>query len=169
MEYLPGVSAVTWVASVSHVVRYAVSFSIQKVCALVALFLVGVFGLPGAASAQGWGEQTPLQFKYLNQGVANELYRNQLGASAAASASSSGSGSLSNGGNGQSSNQLNNAVQISESNTYNVTITGNNNYLNVSGATVNAQQTSTGTSQANSNSKSGSPPAVNAGSTLNVN
>ena len=143
--------------------------SVHRVSAFLALFVVGLVGLPGAASAQGWGEQAPLQFKFLNQSMASEIARNQLGLSAAAAAASSSSGGLGGSGLGQVSSQLNNAVQINESNTYNVTITGNGNYLNVSGSTVNAQQTSTGTSQASSNSQSGSPPAVNAGSTLNLN
>ena len=63
---------------------------------------------------------------------------------------------------GQSSSQLNNAVQVNSNNTYNVTVSGSSNYLNFGGATVNAQQTSTGTKQASSNStsatKNGSSP-----------
>lgn len=129
--------------------------SMHRISALLALVIVAVVGSAGAALAQGWGEQAPLQFKYSNQGISNEVYRNQLGMSAAAAAASSSSGgSLSGGGLGQASSQLNNAVQLNEANTYNVTITGNGNYLNVSGSSVNAQQTSTGTSQTSSNSKS---------------
>jgi len=119
---------------------------------------MAIVGSAGSASAQGWGEQAPLQFRYSNQGISNEVYRNQLGTTAAAAAASSsslgGSGGL---GFGQSSNQLNNAVQLNEANTYNVTISGSGNYLNVSGSTVNAQQTSTGTSQSSSN-RSGTSP-----------
>ena len=121
----------------------------------MALLLVGIVGSAGAASAQAWGEQAPLQFRYSNQGISNEVYRNQLGTTAAAAAaSSSSSGSLGGSGLGQSSSQLNNAVQIVDSNTYNVTISGNGNYLNITGSNVNAQQTSTGTSQTSTNSKS---------------
>ena len=120
----------------------------------MALLLVGIVGSAGAASAQAWGEQAPLQFRYSNQGISNEVYRNQLGASAAAAAASSSSLGGGGSGLGQSSSQLNNAVQIVDSNTYNVTISGNGNYLNITGSNVNAQQTSTGTSQTSTNSKS---------------
>jgi hypothetical protein len=131
-----------------------VVLSVHRVSAFFALLLLCMVGSPGAALAQGWGEQVPLQFRYSNQGISNEVYRNQLGTTAAAAASSSSSGGLSGGGGGfgQSSNQLNNAIQLSGNNTYNVTVTGSNNYLNVSGSSVNAQQTSTGTTQSSSNS-----------------
>jgi len=135
-----------------------------RVGAFLALVFVGFLASEGSAQAQGWGEQAPLQFRYSNQGITNELYRNQLGLAAAAAATSSSS--LSSGGSGsngtnQLSSQLNNAVQVTESNTYNVTISGSGNYLNVTGATVNAQQSSTGTSQTSTNkdssAKSSSP------------
>ncbi|MGH6725360.1 MAG: hypothetical protein ACREB8_02295 [Pseudolabrys sp.] len=119
-----------------------------------------IVGLSGAALAQGWGEQAPLQFRYSNQGISNEVYRNQLGMTAAAAAASSSSGLSGGGGLGQSSSQLNNAIELNGNNTYNVTVTGDNNYLNVSGSSVNAQQTSTGTTQSSSNSTSGSPTVV---------
>jgi hypothetical protein len=131
----------------------------HKVCAFSALLFVGLVGSAGSVSAQGWGEQAPLQFKYSNQGISNEVYRNQLGTTAAAAAASSSSGGGSGGslGSGQLSSQLNNAVQLDSHNTYNVTITGNGNYLNVTGSNVNAQQTSTGTSQSSTNSSGTSP------------
>jgi Flp pilus assembly protein TadG len=127
--------------------------------AFFALLVAFVVGSAIPALAQGWGEQAPLQFKYINQGVTNEVYRNQLGTTAAAASSSSSLGSGSGSGLGQASSQLNNAVQLNENNTYNVTITGDGNYLNVTGSTVNAQQTSTGTKQTTTNSlgTSGSP------------
>jgi hypothetical protein len=133
-----------------------VSLSVRSVSAVLALSLAGLIGSSGAALAQGWGEQAPLQFRYLSQGVTNEVYRNQLGTSAAAAAASSSSlsGGSGSSGLGQSSNQLNNAIQVDSHDTYNVTITGDGNYLNVTGSTVNAQQTSTGTSQTSTNSKS---------------
>lgn len=135
--------------------------SMHKVIGLAALLLVGITGLPGAALAQGWGEQVPLQFKYISQGFASEVARNQLGQTAAAAAASSSLGSGSGGGLGQANNQLNNAIQLNSHNTYNVTITGNNNYLNVSGSSVNAQQNSTGTSQTGTNKTTGSSPNLN--------
>jgi hypothetical protein len=132
-----------------------VSLSIRSVSAVLALSLAGFVASPGVALAQGWGEQAPLQFRYLSQGVTNEVYRNQLGTSAAAAAASSSSLSGGSGGGiGQASNQLNNAIQLDSHDTYNVTITGDGNYLNVTGSTVNAQQTSTGTTQTTTNSKS---------------
>ena len=137
--------------------------STHRVIGFAALLLVGIVGTPGAALAQAWGEQVPLQFRYINQGMASEIARNQLGETAAAAAASSSSSSLgsgsggsggSSGGLGQVSSQLNNAIQLDSHNTYNVTITGNNNYLNVTGSSVNAQQTSTGTTQTGTNKAS---------------
>jgi hypothetical protein len=99
--------------------------------------------------AQGWGEQAPVQFKYSNQAMTSEVYRMQLGASAAAAAAAaSASGGF--GGGLQSSSNLNNAVQINNNATYNVTVSGDSNYLNF-GDTINAQQSSTGTQQSSSN------------------
>jgi hypothetical protein len=114
--------------------------------------------LSAPARAQGYGEQAPLQFKYANQGLTNEVYRLQLGAAAAAAAaSSSSSGGL--GGNGQQSNNLNNAIQVYNNQTYNVTMSGSNDVLNVSGDTINAQQSSSGTKQTNTNTKDSNIPA----------
>lgn len=106
-------------------------------------------GFAAPALAQAWGEQAPVQFKFMNQGLTTEVYRNQLGAAAAAAAGGVGGGAL---GSGQSSNQLNNAVQIINNNNYNVSVSGEDNVLNFQGDTVNAQQSSTGTTQTNSNS-----------------
>ena len=39
-----------------------------------------------SARAQGFGEQAPLQFKYVNQGMQTEIYRQQFKASAASAA-----------------------------------------------------------------------------------
>ena len=109
-----------------------------------------------SAFAQGWGEQAPIQFKYSNQGVTNEIYRLQFGASVAASASSSSGGGGTGLGNAQSSSNLNNAVQINNSANYTVTISGTGNYLNF-GDTINAQQSSTGTQQTSANSSLNQP------------
>ena len=136
--------------------------SMHRVGGFLALLVLGIVGSPGTSLAQGWGEQAPLQFKYINQGLASEVARNQLGQSAAAAAASSSSlGSGSGGGLGQANNQLNNAIQLDSHNTYNVTITGDNNYLNLSGSTVNAQQTSTGTSQTGTNKATDSSQFLN--------
>ena len=146
-----------------------VIMSMHRVGGLAALLFVGIVGSPGAALAQAWGEQVPLQFRYINQGMAAEIARNQLGETAAAAAASSssslGSGGIGSGGGGgglgQASSQLSNVVQLDSHNTYNVTITGNNNYLNVTGSTVNAQQTSTGTTQTGINKASPTSPFLN--------
>lgn len=103
--------------------------------------------------AQGWGEQAPVQFKYSNQGMTSEVYRLQLGASAAAAAATSSASGGGFGGSLQSSSNLNNAVQINNNATYNVSVSGNSNYLNF-GDTINAQQSSTGTQQSSSNTSS---------------
>lgn len=119
----------------------------------------------GAAMAQGFGEQAPLQFKYANQGFTNAVYALQLGAAAAqaaaaGSASSGGSGSA--GAAGQASSQLSNVIQVYNNQTYNVT--GSNNYLNIEGTAVNGTQSSSGSSQSSSNARANeisvtNPPA----------
>jgi hypothetical protein len=138
-------------------------FSMRRKSACLAISLCGIAGSVGAAAAQAWGEQAPVQFKYANQGLTNEVYRNQLGGAAAAASASASGGGLGS-GTGQSSNQLDNAVQINNANTYNITVSGSSNYLNVSGDTVNAQQTSTGTSQTSSNSTAAATPPKNGSS-----
>ncbi len=102
------------------------------------------------AQAQAFGEQAPVQFKFNNTAETSEIYRQQLGASAAAAASS-GLGGYGYGLSGQSSSQTTNGVTVT--NTYNVTMSGSNDTLNVQGATVNANQTSTGTTQTSANTQ----------------
>ena len=101
------------------------------------------------AFAQNWGEQAGVQFRYSNQGFAHEVARNQLGISAAAAAAAAGGGG---GGLGtlQSNQQLNNAVQVTNNATYNVTVTGDGNYLTFD-TNVNADQDSTDTNLSGSN------------------
>jgi hypothetical protein len=126
--------------------------------------IAGFLMMAHGACAQGWGEQAPMQFKYSNQGMSNEVYRLQLGASAvaAAAAASAAGGGGAGGGLGQGSSNLNNAVQINNNATYNVTVSGDSNYLNF-GDTINAQQTSSGTTQSSSNqsTSSGSSSILN--------
>ncbi len=98
-----------------------------------------------AATANGWGEQAAPSFRYSNQGMTNEIYRVQLGASAVASAAAAAAASRGSAGGGlstaQTSDQLNNVVQINNNATYNVQVSGNDNYLNFD-TKVDAQQTS---------------------------
>jgi hypothetical protein len=134
------------------------TFMLTTRLATVVLLGAAASALASAPSrAQGYGEQAPLQFKYANQGLTNEVYRLQLGAAAAAAAASSSSGGL--GGNGQQSSNLNNAIQVYNNQTYNVTMSGSNDVLNVSGDTINAQQSSSGTKQTNTNTKDSNIPA----------
>ncbi len=79
-----------------------------------------LLAVSSAAHAQsGWAEQRPVQFRYSDQGMTNEVYRNQLGISGAAAAASvaisSGNGGASGGGAAlrcQSSGQLQNVIQV---------------------------------------------------------
>jgi hypothetical protein len=109
--------------------------------------------LSSSVLAQGWGEQAPVQFKFSNQSMTSEVYRLQLGASSAAAAAAAAAGGGGFGGGLQSSSNLNNAVQINNNATYNVTVSGDSNYLNF-GDTINAQQSSTGTQQSSANTSS---------------
>jgi hypothetical protein len=103
--------------------------------------------LAGApAYAQGFGEQRALQFRFSNNGLTNEVYRRQLGASAVSSSSSSTSGGSEP---GQAGSGVNNAVQTTRY--LNITVDGQNNVLNVVGETINAEQKSTGTQQSSTN------------------
>jgi hypothetical protein len=122
-------------------------------CQLCIISAVLMAGISTCAFAQGWGEQAPVQFKYSNQGMTSEVYRMQLGATAAAAAAAASASGGGFGGGLQSSSNLNNAVQINNNATYNVTVSGDSNYLNF-GDTVNAQQSSTGTQQSSSNTSS---------------
>jgi hypothetical protein len=125
------------------------SFRNFQLCIISAVFMSA---LSSSVLAQGWGEQAPVQFKFSNQSMTSEVYRLQLGASsAAAAAAAAGGGGF--GGSLQSSSNLNNAVQINNNATYNVTVSGDSNYLNF-GDTINAQQTSSGTQQSSSNTSS---------------
>ena len=103
---------------------------------------------PFTAFAQGFGEQRPLQFRNANNGLTLEVYRRQLGASAAASAAASATAS-GVGASGQSGSAVNNAVQTTRY--LNVSVTGENNILNVVGETINASQESSNTEQSSSN------------------
>ena len=99
---------------------------------------------PCGARAQGFG-------------TVNEVYRQQLGASAAAAAASAGvygAGGL----GAQSTNQLDNAVQINN----NYYVSGSGTILNVTGDQVNAQQQSTGTTQTSANQSSRGSASVGA-------
>lgn len=129
--------------------------SVRRVSAFLAISLIGFAGSAGAALAQAWGEQAPVQFKYANQGATDEVERVQLG-TAAITAGASTLGSGGSGGSGQSSGQTNNAVEVNSNNTYNVTVSGSSGtYLNFGdGATATATQTSTGTTQTSKNSSS---------------
>lgn len=102
------------------------------------------------ASAQGFGEQAAPSFRYSNQGLSNEVYRIQYGATALSSAASAsgGRGGL---GSGQTSDQLNNVVQITNNSNYSVSINGSTNSLSFDN-TVNADQKSAGTAMKSTNS-----------------
>ena len=105
-----------------------------------------------SARAQGYGEQAPLQFKYVNQGMQTEIYRQQFKASAASAAAQAlGGASSGSAGTGQAGTSMNDVVQLGT--TYlNVSNTGNGATLNINGASVGQQ--SSGTNQSNSNSHS---------------
>lgn len=116
------------------------------------LSVIPVFAPP--ATANGWGEQAAPSFRYSNQGITNEIYRVQLGASAVASAAAAAAASRGSAGGGlssaQTSDQLNNVVQINNNATYNVQVSGNDNYLNFD-TKVDAQQSSQDSSFESSN------------------
>jgi hypothetical protein len=131
-----------------------------SVCGAAILFLLP--GATGVALAQGWGEQAPMQFKYSNQGLSNEVYRNQLGAAAAAASASASGGGL---GTAQGNNQLSNVVQVTNSNTYNVNVAGDGNVLNM-GDTVNAQQTSSDSNQTNANTNTSTKQSASGSSQI---
>ena len=119
----------------------------MKTALLILPFLCAGALLAGpCARAQGFGEQRPLQFKNANNGLTNEVYRRQLGAAAVATAVAGSSGG---GGSGQSGSAVNNAVQTSRY--LNITVSGENNVLNVVGETINADQQSNGTLQSSEN------------------
>jgi hypothetical protein len=111
--------------------------------------LAWLFGSPTAHS-QGYGEQSPPQFRYSNQGLTNEVYRQQFSAAAAASAKTSGSSGSGSSGPSQSAQELNNVVQINNNSTYNLSISGSSNLLSFDNK-VDAAQRSDGTSQSSSN------------------
>jgi len=111
-----------------------------------------VLAASGPASAQGFGEQGTLQFKYVNQGMQTEIYRQQFKASAnAAAAQALGGAGGSSGADGQGNTAMSDVVQLGT--TYlNVTNTGNGAVLNIDGVKVG--QSSSGTNQSNGNSRS---------------
>ena len=117
-------------------------------------FYVALAWLIGAPTAhsQGFGEQAAPQFRYSNQGLTNEVYRQQFSAAAAAAASAKNSGSSGSGSSGpsQSAQELNNVVQINNNSTYNLSISGSSNLLSFDNK-VDAAQRSDGTSQSSSN------------------
>ncbi len=130
---------------------------------LPAFAIVGMVScLSFGAQAQGYGEQRPLGFSVSNQNdgtrITREGYRQSVSQSNRA-AKSGGSGSTLGGNLGglaQQGSDLNNVVQYyNYSSTY-VAVPGNNSPVSV-GGTLNAGQTSTGTSQVlNNSSASGS-------------
>ncbi len=111
-------------------------------CVVLAFTLLA----PAPVSAQGFGEQRPLQFKNANNGLTNEVYRRQLGAASSSSATATSS---SGGASGQAGSAVNNAVQTTRY--LNVTVSGQNNILNIVGETINAEQQSEGTGQSSVN------------------
>lgn len=113
-------------------------------CVVLALSLLA----PVPVSAQGFGEQRPLQFKNANNALTNEVYRRQLGATSGASATATSS---SGGASGQAGSAVNNAVQTTRY--LNVTVSGQNNILNIVGETINAEQQSEGTGQSSVNAQ----------------
>lgn len=118
----------------------------------VASLTLSFAAISGAEAQSGWAEQRPVQFRYSDQGMTNEVYRNQLGVSAAAAAATvaissrdgaSGGGS---GSGGQSSGQLQNVIQVNPI----ISNTGSGNvYLNI--GDVNGAQTSTDSNQTSTN------------------
>lgn len=148
------------------------------------------------ASAQGWGEQRPLQFGIVGPGgnmASTEIVRRQLqlteaqtavllwnaAESAAANAAAvagggggGGGGAIGVNGSSQGSEQLNNAVKTAP--ILNVTVSGSGNSVTVSpnAQTVtvgNTNQTSTGTSQGSSNTQATAPQFLNVASDANSN
>jgi len=123
---------------------------------LVLSLLCGLVAVAAAvpASAQGFGEQGTLQFKYVNQGMQTEIYR-QFKASATAAAAqalgAAGGAGGASGADGQGNTAMSDVVQLGT--TYlNVTNTGNGAVLNIDGVKVG--QSSSGTNQSNGNSRS---------------
>jgi hypothetical protein len=139
----------------------------------------------GAALAQGWGEQRPLQFGIVGAGgsaMTAEIYRRQfllgsqqLGVAQVNNFNGGGGGGGGGGisgvtGSAQANSQLNNSNQV----TFTAPVTveaGGTLYLNT-GPQGSSTQTSTGTSQGSTNSQStggvsnlaGNQTASNAGS-----
>jgi hypothetical protein len=127
-------------------------------------FALATFMISTPAFAQGWAEQRPAQFRYVDQGMANEVYRNQLGTSGAAAAASvaiSGGAGAGGGGSLQGSEQLNNVIQLNPTNTgsgeiyLNVTVTGTTQ------TTTDSSQNSTNQSQSQTLKKGGSAQILN--------
>ena len=117
------------------------------------LIPAGFSGVIAPAYANGFGEQTAPAFRFSNQ--VYETYRIQLGTSVVSTTSSlavasKSTGSTSSLGSAQSSNMLNNVVQITNNASYNIQLNGSSNYLNFN-MTVDAQQTSQGSSMTSSN------------------
>ena len=119
------------------------------------VFAILIFlSIPLRAIAAGWGEQQPLQFKLNSNGSAqtNESLRLSYDLNLGhANGSSSGS---SNGGSGelQESRNLNNVIEISE--TYAITLNGNNNNVSTQGLILNGDQASGTTNQKGTNTTS---------------
>lgn len=123
----------------------------RYVSVLFVIAMLGLIGTSAASRAQGFGEQGTLQFKYVNQGMQTEIYRQQFKASANASAASALGGAGGSGADGQGNTSMSDVVQLGT--TYlNVTNTGNGATLNINGASVGQQ--SSGTNQSNANNRS---------------
>lgn len=138
--------------------------SINRIC--LAAFGFAVLLPAGSAFAQGWAEQRPAQFRYSEQGMANEVYRTQMGVAGASAAASVAVSSGAGGGGGlggslQSSQQLSNVIQVNPTNTgdgdiyLNVTVTGTTQ------TTTDSSQTSTNQTQSQTVRKGGSAQILN--------
>jgi len=115
---------------------------------MTVLAFIGVCSVPAAGHCQGWGEQISPQFRYSNQGLTNEIYRQQFSAAATARAQSSTSGG--GGGSGQGASELNNVVQINNNSVYNISVSGDSNEVGVDNL-IDAAQKSEGTQQTSTN------------------
>lgn len=135
---------------------------------LVAAPLCGA-ALPGAALAQGYGEQRTLQFRIHGYDrTTQEVYRRQFSSQAMTSGSAAGGTSAASGSNSsllpqkqQSGSSMNNVVQYYDYRSTNVTLNGNGSSV-ATGGVLNAGQDSTGTSQLLNNQSDAASGGANA-------
>lgn len=131
----------------------------SKVAFLVAVCVAAA--VPSITRAQGYGEQRTLPFTLSNQNdqtrMGREYYRQSVSSSNRAARITAGSANLGGnlGGLGQTGSDLNNVVQYYNYSSTSVSVPGSNSPVTV-GGTLNAGQTSTGTSQVLNNSSSSS-------------